>query len=260
MIMQLPGPRALVRRLLWATAALHAASMASNVAYHGFGLGRGDRLASWLTGFFNVDDRQNLPSWFASGVLLAAACVLWETGTAAAGAGETRYVRHWRVLGVALALLSLDNMADAHQVLRSSHLVVLGAASSWLVVLAPVVLVFAAAYVGFLRHLPARTRRLVIAAGCLYAAGVAATEVFGALTGLHAPVGLHGQALAGIPFLQHLAGASVEELLQLLGSITFLYAVTDRLAQYRRPAAAAPAQARSEQDVTAAERRRPAAA
>ncbi|MDI1466100.1 hypothetical protein QEZ54_34510 [Catellatospora sp. KI3] len=248
MAIALPGSRALARRLLWAVAALHVASYAVNLAYHGWGIGHGHRLVTWLTSFVNVDHRQNLPSWFASGVLLVTACVLWEIGSAATAAGESRFRRHWRILSLAFALLSLDNLADAHQVLRSRHLAALGAASSWLLVLAPVVLVFAASYLRFLLHLPVRTRVLIIGAAALYGAGVGAMEVFGALTGLHVPVALPGQALSGGPFLQHLAGASVEELLQMLASVALLYALSSRLEHYRRtaPAAPAPVQARPE--------------
>ncbi|MBV1855553.1 hypothetical protein [Catellatospora tritici] len=241
----LPGSRALARRLLWAVAALHFASFAVNVLYHAWGVGHGERLVGWLTTFVNVDHRQNLPSWFASGVLLVTACVLWEIANAVTATGEIRFRRHWRILSLVFALLSVDNLADAHQVLRSSHLAAIGAASSWLLILAPLVVVFAASYLRFLLHLPARTRMLIIAAGGLYVAGVGAMEAVGVLTGYHVPVALPGQALSGGPFLRHLVGASLEELLQMLGSVALLYAVSTRLEHYRHTVTAiAPVQAR----------------
>ncbi|BCJ76473.1 hypothetical protein CS0771_60170 [Catellatospora sp. IY07-71] len=229
----MPHIRVLARRLLWALLALHVLSLASNFLFHGLGYGRKVHSAIWFATFFNVDEQQNLPAWFSAGVLLLTGWLLWEVGTAAKAAGELRYVRHWRVLGVAFALLSLDDMTDAHRILRVGALAALGNASSWLVVAAPLALVFALAYVRFVQHLPARTRWLMCGAAAGYVIGVTAVEAVGVLTGRNLLAHLPGQDLTGAAYLRYLIAASVEELIQGVAVIVFLYAVGTSLHRYQ---------------------------
>ncbi|MFD0599437.1 hypothetical protein ACFQZ4_49850 [Catellatospora coxensis] len=210
----LPHIRALAQRLLWALVAIHVCSLAINVAHHGFGVGRGEHLTTWLATFFNVDEQQNLPAWFSASVLLLAAWLLWETATAAAAAGQRRYVRHWRILSLVFVAVSIDDMTDAHRILRTGAVATLGNASSWLLVIAPLVLVFAAAYVPFALHLPTRTRWLVAGSAAAYVLGVTAVETVGALTGRNLLAHLPGQTLTGTDYVRYLLAASVEELIK----------------------------------------------
>jgi hypothetical protein len=207
MSIAMPHIRVLARRLVWALLAIHALSLASNVAYHGFGLGRREYVVTWLTTFFNVDEQQNLPAWFSAGVLLLTAWILWETASAAAAAGQHRFVRHWRVLGVAFALLSLDDMTDAHRILRLGAVATVGNASSWLLVAAPLLVLFALAYVRFALHLPALTRWLIVGAAGAYLLGVTAVEAVGVLTGRNLLAHLPGQDLTGAPYVRYLLAA-----------------------------------------------------
>ncbi len=237
MSMALPHIRVLARRLLWALLALHVLSLVSNFLFHGFGYGRKSHTAIWFTTYFNVDEQQNLPAWFSAGVLLLTGWLLWEVGTAAKAAGELRYVRHWRVLGVAFALLSLDDMTDAHRILRVGALAALGNASSWLVVAAPLAVIFALAYIRFAQHLPARTRWLMCGAAAGYVVGVSLVEVVGVLTGRNLLAHLPGPDLTGAAYLRYLVAASVEELIQGAAVIVFLYAVGTSLHRYQDLAA-----------------------
>jgi hypothetical protein len=233
MSMALPHIRVLARRLLWALLAIHVLSLASNFLFHGLGYGRKVHAAIWLATFFNVDEQQNLPAWFSAGVLLLTAWILWEVAGAAGAVGEYRYVRHWRILSVVFALLSLDDMTDAHRVLRVGALAALGNASSWLLVAAPLVLVFAVAYVPFLLHLRARTRWMICGSAAAFVVGVTAVEAVGMLTGRNLLAHLPGQELAGAAYLRYLVAASTEELIQGAAVIAFLYAVGTCLHRYR---------------------------
>ncbi|MBV1851215.1 hypothetical protein [Catellatospora tritici] len=149
----LPRADRLVRRLLAAVAVLHVLSLGSNAIYHGLGIHEPFPRFAWFTIFFNVDKEKNLPTLFSSAVLMLAACVLWQIGTEAKAAGR-RYVRHWRGLSVVFVALSLDEVAQAHEVASRSGVLRLGAASylSWMVFVAPLVLAFAVSYLRFLGH------------------------------------------------------------------------------------------------------------
>ncbi|MDI1463548.1 hypothetical protein QEZ54_21430 [Catellatospora sp. KI3] len=223
----LPHADRLVRRLLIAVAVLHVLSLGSNAIYHGLGIHDPFPRFGWFTMFFNVDKEKNLPTWFSSAVLMLAACVLWQIGTEARTAGR-RYVRHWRALSLVFAVLSLDEVAQAHEVASRSGVLELGSASylSWMVFVAPLVLAFAVSYLRFLFHLPVRTRWLIVLAGCVYVGGAMGMEAVGAFLGRDPDT---GEMQAGLPYLQYLLAASAEELMEMLGAVLFAYAATDYL-------------------------------
>ncbi|WP_144127932.1 hypothetical protein [Catellatospora sichuanensis] len=237
MTIAMPEIRVLAQRLMWALLAIHVLSFATNFLHHGLGVGRKVHVAVWLATFFNVDEHQNLPTWFSSVILLLTAWILWEVAAAAGAAGQHRYVRHWRILSVVFALLSLDDMTEAHRVLRTGPLATIGNASSWMLILAPVALVFAISYLRFLFHLPPRTRWSMLAAAAAYGAGVTAVEVAGAVTGRNLLAHLPGEDLTGAAYVRYLLAASAEELIQGLAVIAFLFAMGSCLQRYQDLAA-----------------------
>lgn len=247
----MPEIRVLARRLVWALLAIHVLSFASNFLYHGLGIGRKVHVVIWLAKFFNVDEQQNLPTWFSAGVLLLTAWILWEVASAAAAAEQGRYVRHWRILSVVFALLSLDGMTEAHRMLRTGPIATIGNASSWILVLAPLALVFAASYLGFLFHLPQRTRWSIFTAAAAYLIGVTAVEIVGAMTGRNMLAHLPGQDLTGAAYLRYLLAASTEELIQAMAVIAFLFVAGGCLQRYRDLAvvSARPVQASRRRDL-----------
>lgn len=158
---------------------------------------------------------------------------MWEVGSASAAAEQVRYVRHWRILSVVFALLSLDGMTEAHRMLRTGPLATVGNASSWILVLAPLVLVFAASYLRFMFHLPERTRWSIFAAAAAYLVGVTAVEIVGTMTGRNLLAHLPGQDLTGAAYLRYLLAASAEELIQGMAVIAFLLVAGGCLQRYR---------------------------
>jgi hypothetical protein len=237
MKLSLPPTSTLIRRLLWAVAVLHVLSLASNGIYHGLGVRDPFGGFTWLTIFFNVDKEKNLPTWFSSAILMLAACLVWQVGTQVKAVGGP-FLRHWRGLAAVFAAMSLDEVAQAHEVASKSGLLQLGSASylSWMVVAAPLVLGFAVAYLRFLGHLPPRVRWLIVVAGCVFVGGAMGMEVVGAFLGRDA---MTGQMQPGLPYLRYLLAASAEELMEMLGVVIFVHAVGTHLERCRAQAGSA---------------------
>ncbi|MEU7824313.1 hypothetical protein [Catellatospora sp. NPDC049133] len=226
MRINLPTPRTLVRFLLCFVAGLHVLSLGGNYLYHGLGHHNVIPAFAWWTTFFNVDKEKNLPTWFSGALLLLAAYVLWEIANNVAARGE-KYAKHWRILSVVFAFLSMDEITQMHEMSRKMGLVNLGKASylSWIVVAAPFVLVFCVSYLKFLFHLPVRTRLLVAGGGVLFVLGAVGMEVVGAFVGRD----VSGNVAPGTGYMEYLLAASVEELCEMLGVITFFYAMSSYL-------------------------------
>lgn len=229
MTLAVPASR-LLRLLLVAVAILHVLSFTATFIYHGLGV-QGPYELGWVVRFFYMDKEKNLPTWFASGVLLLTTYVLWETGTAAKAFG-TGYVRHWRILAFVFAFLSLDEIAQIHEV--GSRAKIIGAEGtsylSWIAIAAPLVIVFTVSYLRFLARLPAKVRWLIVAGGCVFVGGSVGMEIIGAFTSKEL-VGVQ----TGLASMKYIVAASIEELLEMLGNITFLYAIALYLQQYLRP-------------------------
>ncbi|MDI1462910.1 hypothetical protein QEZ54_18190 [Catellatospora sp. KI3] len=238
-----PRPKALLRALLITVLVLHVISLGSHFIYHYLGIHNLVPYFGRLTGFVNVDKEANIPTWFSSMLLAGSSFVLW---------GVYRHVRdtrgryrwHWAVLCGVFAVLSMDELSHIHEMAGRFGLAGSGRTAylSWVVAVAPFVLLFAVTYLRFLLHLPKAVRRLVAWSGVLYVGGAAGLEVAGAL----------GRTLTehvgpGRPYFNYLLYASAEEALEMVGAVLFLYAMTLHLRDLRRAdpgPAATPGQAR----------------
>ncbi|MEV4417974.1 hypothetical protein [Catellatospora sp. NPDC049609] len=233
MRINLPTPRTLVRFLLCSVAGLHVLSFGGNFLYHGLGHHNVVPAFAWWTSFFNVDKEKNLPTWFSAALLMLAAYVLWEIAGDVRANGE-KYANHWRILAGVFAFLSMDEIAQMHEMSRKMGLVELGKASylSWIVVAAPFVLLFCFSYLRFLFRLPLRMRLLVAGGGVLFVLGAVGMEIIGAFVGRD----VGGEVGAGMAYVEYLLAASVEELFEMLGVITFFYAVAGHLYERQQQA------------------------
>ena len=129
---------------------------------------------------FSLGNGSSVPSWysailflFASGLLAAITCIKRLTG-------DERYVPQWAALALIFLYLSTDEMLRLHE--RMSSTLLQPALDSlgfeptgvlsypWVIVYAPLVLVFALAYLKFWLGLPARIR-LFFTAGALLVGG-----------------------------------------------------------------------------------------
>lgn len=136
----------------------------------------GENLPDRATAMWNLDEENNIPTWFAS-MLLA----LVGFGLAFVGVMKyqerDRHYRQWFAIALIPLFLSLDDMAQLHEALNSPLSDEYGFGGllhrAWIVVAIPVVLVLTVVFVPFLRRLPGRTLALLLlGAGVTFSGGV----------------------------------------------------------------------------------------
>ena len=170
----------------------------------------------------DTDAEANIPTWLTSAILLVAALVMSGISKSVDPA-DARWRRHWGFLAAVFVLLSLDEVAQLHDI--TSEVVarlteIEGVLRfSWVVFAAPLVAALALAYLKFVRALPATTRRLIALSGALYVGGALVIEVLG---------GWIADDLGGLSTPAYVLCTTVEELLEMLGGTLFLYAVASR--------------------------------
>jgi hypothetical protein len=172
-----------------------------------------------LVDLFSVDVEGNVTTWFSAALLLAIGLVALAIAAEQRRQQQACWRRHWIALGLIFVYLSVDEAARLHeratpllkQVVEASGVLV----HVWVVLGAPLVLLFALAYLPFLRALPRRIGRLLALAGVTFVAGGLGMELVGSwlISGNH------------FFFAPYVWATSVEELLELLGASVCLYAL-----------------------------------
>jgi len=187
---------------------------------------------------FDVGAERSIPTWFQSITLALSAFLLATIALAVRQRGD-RWALYWGALAAIVLFLSVDEVAAIHEAVGSELKYMLetgagitpGGAISFVWVV-PGVLVVAAVVVTFARfvwRLPPATRRLILVAGGLFLAGAFALEMVSAQI-----VSLAG----GVADWQQADGASkvavglltsAEEMLEMLGAVTLVYALLHHL-------------------------------
>jgi hypothetical protein len=225
--------RRLLRLLLVVVALLHVFSLVVNVVHRRVGAEPFPHF-DWLYAFFDVDQEHNLPTWFSSTLLMVSALVLWHIGTVA-----VRYARHWKLLAGVFTFLAVDEAAQVHEAgntLRDTFELTGVLYLSWILVAAPLVLILVLAYLRFIGHLPSRVRALVLLGGGLYVGGAIGMEVVGSVLWDSGP---------GYDSMAYALSTAVEELLEMLGSVSFLYGIARYLQEHHSDSDESPASART---------------
>lgn len=168
------------------------------------------------TAVFALNAEGNLPSWYSSSSLLICAVLLALISFASGG---TVYRLQWAGLSLAFLYLSVDEAVSIHE--KASSLVgkflpFEGFSNfAWVIVYAPLTVVFGLIYLGFARSLPAETKRLFVVAGTLYVAGALGMEAIG---------GLYASLYGELNVIYYLL-TQIEEILEMLGVVVFFYAL-----------------------------------
>jgi len=170
----------------------------------------------WL---LDLNQEQNIPTWYASSQLFLCAGVLalialgaWHEQSALAG--------RWSVLTLVFLYLSLDEATDLHglwQVVLPNDYRIPGtadAAFSWMIPGAILVVLGALFFRSFVFRLPGRTRQWFIVAGGVYITGVLGLEAVGSV-------------LADDTWVNtsYFVVSTLEEVLEMVGILIFLYAL-----------------------------------
>lgn len=184
-----------------------------------------------LLRLFSVDQEANLAAWLSATILLLAALVTWGIAADRRAWGD-KWWKHWGVLAATFAYLSADEAARLHETTEVvvDSLIDAGGILSfgWVLVVAPLLVVFAFSYIRFLRALPPRIGRLVLLAALIYVGGAMGVELLGAWA-----YDLNGGRKGSVAFV---LASSVEELLEMAGAILFLAAMVSLSRMTVRPA------------------------
>lgn len=182
-----------------------------------------------LINLFSVDLENSVPTWFSSQVLFLCAAVLYLIFAAKRTSTE-RFTRLWLGLTVIFLAFSVDEIVSFHEgvigialqnAFDLSGILYFG----WVVPAAAFVLFFAVIYLRLFLNLPPRTRWLFLLAALLYVGGALGVELVG---GYYFDLyGGENVVYAGI--------TTVEETMEMVGAVLFLYALVDYLKTLRSP-------------------------
>lgn len=182
-----------------------------------------------LLGQVDADGEANLAAWFSSLLLLLVALTsagIWLT----ARREGTPWRWHWLGLGLLFGYVSLDEVAQIHELAIPLMAQVVEARGvltfAWVVLAAPLVLVLAVLFLPFLVKVGHRTGLLLAVAGTVFVSGALGLELLGGWV-----FDTVGPVSASYVWV-----TTVEELLENLGATLALYAVTRHAALTRRPA------------------------
>lgn len=212
----LPNPHMLRRWLLAVASLLLLLGLGVEVAHDAFDT----RGLEPFVAFLSLSYERNLPTWYASALLLGCALVLAGIGHVSR-LGQEQGWRHWWALAGVFAYISLDESVGLHEHLGG--LLSLGGVLffTWVVPAAVLVLLGGIAFLPFLTRLPPRRREQFILAGVLYVSGALVMEL---------PLGWwteqHGNDNLVYALIDH-----VEEALELVGASLFLAALVEELGE-----------------------------
>jgi hypothetical protein len=155
---------------------------------------------------FSLSAEANVPTWFASSLLLA--CAVASGAIAARILPGAPWRRHWWGISIVLGYVSLDEAAELHEHL-GGHLDLGGVLYfDWVIWAGLIVLVLAAIYLPFVRALPSPVRGRLIVAAVVFVSGALVMEL---------PLGWWTER-AGMDSLGYALIDWLEETLELVGS------------------------------------------
>ncbi len=181
-----------------------------------------------------LNGEQNLPTYFSAMQLALASSILFLIALRRR-AERARDARPWLVLAIGFALMSMDEIVSLHEMLVNVSRRAFGIEGvslfhfAWVIPALFLVAVLGLYFIGFLRRLPARTRRLFILSGAMFVGGAVGLEMLG---------GLYHSTHPALPKLgtdsrfAYDIFTVVEEGLELLGVTVFVFALLDYCARY----------------------------
>lgn len=172
-----------------------------------------------LVPLFGLGEEGNIPTWFSSLLLGSAALACLGAAILSRSAGRA-FAKTWVFLGVLFVFLSADEASQIHELtvapLRRVHQSQFLRYIGWVLPYAALALLLSLVLLRFWWRLPAKTRILTALSAVLY--------VFGAI-GMELITGYYSRNVPGRPLLPLFVAA--EEILEMVGVGTFLFAVLD---------------------------------
>mgnify|MGYP001125495263 CR=1 FL=1 len=187
-----------------------------------------ENIPTILVHLFNTDKEQNIPSVFSSIILLFCSTMLYIIFRVKKD--NRQHFKDWKILSIIFLVMSIDELLSLHEslnainkVMNNSGFLYLG----WVIPAAGFVLIFILYFMGFIRTLPKKTRRLFIIAGTIYVTGALFLELFAGY--LVDPATPNPNYFGPYPYLIQ---SSVEEFLEMIGIAIFSYALMSYITSY----------------------------
>ncbi|MEM8717963.1 MAG: hypothetical protein AAGE84_01465 [Cyanobacteria bacterium P01_G01_bin.39] len=170
----------------------------------------------WMK-LFNLDRELNFPTWY-SALMLGFCGLLLRIIAMGKKQQSDRYTSDWQLLSVIFGLMALDEILSIHEVLiipEISEALNLPwfLHSMWVIPGVAFVVWFGKRYRKFVSHLPARSKRQFILAAMIYIGGALIMEM----------IGSHFAEAIGQQHLIYALIATVEEVLEMTGTVVFIY-------------------------------------
>lgn len=182
-----------------------------------------------LVNLFSVDLENSIPTWFSAQVLFLCAAVLYMIFVNRRNL-TGGFTRLWLGLALIFLAFSVDEIVSFHEgivgvtlhnAFNLSGILYFG----WVIPAAAFILFFAVIYLRLFLNLPSRTRRLFLLAGFVYVGGALGLEL----------VGGYYFDLYGGENIVYAGITTLEEAMEMVGAVLFLYALVDYL-NLRSPA------------------------
>jgi hypothetical protein len=216
--------RRAVRVILVVIATLIVTGTAANIITNQVAPSKEHKLAK-LMNRFDLAFEPSVPNWYSSCSLLACAILLAVIARAKARSSD-RWFWHWLVLAALFVCLSIDEGVRFHEMM---HTVIASRVETHGLLYFPWVipaLIFAAVvglyYLPFLIRLDRHTAVLFAVAGATYVMGAVGMDMIG---------GIIVEAY-GMESIHHSFAQTVEELLEMVGVLVFLYALMDHIRRH----------------------------
>lgn len=184
---------------------------------------------------FDFDSENNLPTWLSSVMLLICAGVLFLIYRAKRVRGDGQAI-WWAGLGLVFLYLSIDEAASLHEAtIERMQSLINGTGAlyaAWVVPVGIVLVIFGLIYLRFFLRLPRRLQGFFLLAAVLFVGGAMGLEMLAwhYRYPLHAPDPTDWEGSKDIVWamLSHL-----EEVMEMVAVIIFLYALLGHLAEER---------------------------
>jgi hypothetical protein len=217
------SPRTLAIRLTVIALVLTLISIGIQVSKYVFSY-RSEWMDMW-----NLDREMNVPTWFKAFMLVFCALLLGAIAIGKKKQGD-RFSRHWQLLSLIFWLMSLDEVVSIHEIM-----IVPSVADAlnfpgflrviWVIPFGILLMFFARHYWKFTMHyLPKRSRFHFILAFAIYVGGAWGMEM----------VGSQVAKLEGQQHLTYALVATLEEVMQMMGTIVFIYGLLFYIGRWQK--------------------------
>lgn len=170
--------------------------------------------SQWFYNVFSLERELNIPSWYSSFMLLFSSGLL---AVITSIKKKDKYFVYWKSLSLIFLLMSMDEAFSFHELLiipslREELNLSPVFYHTWVIFGIPAVIFFAFKYFKFFRDLPKKSQSLFLLAATFYVGGALGMEMVSGIL---------------IKYLRWTAvlGVVIEESLEMIGIVTFIYAL-----------------------------------